>query len=164
MTAVLPHYKQGPANFQVSALIFGGQLVENTTQTAGTTDLTVKPCTAASVHCLGVAGKDANVLASQTGAPNTYGQPLIDISVLDDFTPVYYGGVDIWCWYSAACTPGIKLLAAANGTVGPAGAAPASDQVVGICTHPGGVAAGMLTQQIGGLGATSFFLGRARII
>jgi hypothetical protein len=164
MTAVLPHYRSGPANYQVSALIFGGQLVENTTQTAGTTDLTVKPCTAASVHCLGVAGKDANVLTAQTGAANTYGQPQIDISVLDDFTSVYYGGVDIWVWYSAACTPGIKLLATANGTVGPAGAGPAADQVVGICTHPGGVAAAQLTQQIGGLGATSFFLGRARII
>jgi len=163
MTAVLPHYKQGPANYQVSALIFGGQMVENTTQTAGTTDLTVKPAVAASVHCLGVAGKDANVLAAQSGTPNTYGQPQIDISVLDDFTAVYYGGVDIWVWYSAACTPGIKLLFTANGTVGPAAAGPAADQVVGICTHPGGVSAAMLTQQIGGTGASSFFLGRARI-
>jgi hypothetical protein len=128
MTAVLPHYKQGPANYQVSALIFGGQLVENTTQTAGTTDLTVKPAVASSVHCLGVAGKDANVLTTQTGAPNTYGQPQIDISVLDDYTAVYYGGVDIWVWYSAACTPGIKLLCTANGTVGPAGAGPAAHQ------------------------------------
>jgi hypothetical protein len=163
MTAVVPHYKAGPANYQVSALIFGGQLVENTTQTAGTTDLTVKPCTAASVHCLGVAGKDANVLTAQTGTVNAYGATGIDLSVLDDFVSVYYGGVDIWVWYSAACTPGIKLLATANGCVGPAGAGPAADQVVGICTHPGGVAAGQLNQQIGGIGATSFFLGRARI-
>lgn len=163
MTAVLPHYKQGPANYQVSALIYGGQMVEHTTQTAGTTDLTVKPAGAATTHCLGVAGKDANVLATQLGSPNTYGQPQIDISVLDDFTAVYYGGVDIWVWYSAACTPGIKLLCTANGCVGPAGAGPAADQVVGICTHPGGVAAGMLTQQIGGAGGASFFLGRARI-
>jgi hypothetical protein len=163
MTAVLPHYKQGPANYQVSALIYGGQMVEHTTQTAGTTDLTVKPAVAASVHCLGVAGKDANVLAAGTPAVNTYGQQQLDISVLDDFTAVYYGGVDIWVWYSAACTPGIKLLCTANGCVGPAGAGPAADQVVGICTHPGGVSAGMLTQQIGGQGASSFFLGRARI-
>lgn len=163
MSAVLPHYKQGPANYQVSTLIFGGQLVENTTQTAGTTDLTVKPAGAASVHVLGVAGGDANVIATQTGAANTYGQPQIDISVLTDYVSVYYGGVDIWVWYSAQCTPGIKLLAAAGGTVGPAGAGPASDQVVGICTHPGGVSNAMLTQQIGGQGASTFFLGRARI-
>jgi hypothetical protein len=148
----------------VSALIYGGQLVENTTFTAGTTDLTVKPAGAASVHCLGVAGNDANVIAAQTGAPNAYGQPLIDISVLTDYVSVYYGGVDIWVWYSASTTQGLKLLVTANGTVGPAGAGPAADQVVGICTHPGGVSAGMLTQQIGGQGAASFFLGRARII
>lgn len=164
MTAVLPHYKQGAASYQVSALTFGGQLVEYTTQTAGTTDLTVKPAGAASTHVLGVAGKDGNVLATQTGAANAYGAPQIDLSVIDDFVSVYYGGVDIWAWYSAAVTPGGKLLAAANGTVGPAGAGPAADQVVGICTHPGGVAAAQLTQQIGGLGATSFFLGRVRIV
>jgi hypothetical protein len=163
MSAVLPHYKQGPANYQVSTLIYGGQLVENTTQTAGTTDLTVKVAGAASTHVLGVAGADANVIATQLGSPNTYGQPAIDISVLTDYVAVYYGGVDIWVWYSASVTPGQKLLAAATGTVGPAGAGPAADQVVGICTHPGGVAAGMLTQQIGGQGAASFFLGRARI-
>jgi hypothetical protein len=162
MTAVLPHYKTGPANYQVSTLIFGGQLVENTTQSAGTTDLTVKPAVAGSKACLGVAGKDANVLAVQTGAANTYGQPLIDISVLDDFTPVYYGGVDIWVYYAGACAPGVLLVTGANGTVLTVGAG-TFDQVVGRCTHPGGVAAGQLTQQIGGLGATSFFLGRARI-
>jgi len=163
MTAVLPHYKQGAASYQVSTLMFGGQLAEPTTQTAGTTDLTVKPAVAASTHVLGVVGKDGNVLTAQTGAANTYGAPLIDMSVLDDFVSVYYGGVDIWAWYSAAVTLGGKLLAAANGTVGPAGAGPAADQVVGVCTHPGGVSAAMLTQALGGLGATSFFLGRVRI-
>jgi hypothetical protein len=163
MSAVLPHYKQGPASYQVSALIYGGQLVENTTFTAGTTDLTVKPSAAASVRVLGVAGNDANVIAAQAGAANTYGQPQIDISVLPDYVSVYYGGVDIWVWYMAACQQGVKLIGAANGTVNTAGVGPAADQVIGICTHPGGIAAGMLTQQIGGQGAASFFLGRARI-
>ena len=161
MTAVLPHYKQGAASYQVSTLIFGGQLVEPTTQTAGTTDLTVKPAEAGSKFCLGVAGKDGNVLAAQTGAANTYGQPQIDISLLDDFVSVYYGGIDIWAWYSAATAPGSLVVTTANGTVGPVGAG-TFDQVVGRCTHPGGVAAGQLTQQIGGLGAASFFLGRIR--
>jgi hypothetical protein len=163
MSAVLPHYKQGPANYQASTLIYGGQLVQPTTITAGTTDLTVKLGLASSVVVLGVAGNDANVIAAQTGAPNTYGQPLIDISVLTDYVSVYYGGVDIWVWYSGAVNQGTKLLAGATGTVVTAGAGPAADQVVGICTHPGGVSAGMLTQQIGGQGAASFFLGRARI-
>lgn len=169
MSASLPHYKMGPANYQVSTLVYGGQLVENTTLTAPTTDLTVRPVqTAASATVLGVAGADANVLTAQTGSPNSYGQPLIDISVLTDFVPVYFGGVDTWVWYGAAVNPGQRLLSLAvtngqNGTVGPAGATPDARTVVGICTHPGGVAAAMLTQAIGGQGTAAFFLGRARI-
>jgi hypothetical protein len=163
MTAVLPHYKQGPQNMQVATLIYGGQLVMPNTLTAGTTDLTVKLGTAATVNCLGVAGDDGNVVATQSGAANTYGQPAIDISVLLDYVPVYFGIVDIWVWYSGAVVPGTKLIAGATGTVVTAGVGPAADQVVGVCSHPGGVSAGMLTQQIGGQGAASFFLGRARI-
>jgi hypothetical protein len=163
MSAVLPHYMKGPANYQVATLIYGGQLVMPNTLTAGTTDLTVKLATAATVNCLGVAGADAAPVSAQTSGPNAYGQPLIDISVLQDYVPVYYGMVDIYVWYSAACQPGQKLIAAANGTVGPASAGPAADQVVGLCTHPGGVSAGMLTQSIGGQGSAAFFLGRARI-
>jgi|SRR5262252_3442882 len=163
MAAVLPHYKAGPASYQVSTLIFGGQLVENTTQTAGTTDLTIKPTVAGSKACLGVAGGDANVLASQIPpATNTYGEPQLDISVLTDFTGVYHGPVDIWVWYAGATAPGALIITGANGTAVTIGAG-TFDQVIGRCTHPGGVAAGQLTQQIGGIGASSFFLGRARI-
>lgn len=165
MSAVLPHYKQGPANYQVSTLIFGGQIVDPTTQTAGTTDLTVKPAGAASANWLGVAAGDANVIATQTGAANTYGQPQIDISVLTDYTAVYYGGVDIWVWYSnaAAVAPGQAIICAAGGAVTVAGATPDARTVVGRCTHPGGVTVAMCNQQIGGQGAATFFLGRARI-
>ena len=176
MTAVLPVYKQGPIQLQAATLIFGGQLVAPNTLTAGTTDLTVKPATNATVPqqaaCLGVAGNDANVLATQTGAANTYGQPQIDISVLPDYVSIYYGGIDIWVWYSAACTQGqLLMISNTNGCVGPfaeqgAAYAQASGDaafIVGRCTNPGGVAAGQLTQQIGGLGGASFYLGRARI-
>lgn len=163
MSASLPHYKTGPASLQVATLIFGGQLVMPNTQANGGTDYTVKPATANTVYCLGVAGNDANVLTAQTGSPNTYGEPLIDISVLTDYTAVYAGGFDIWAWYSGQAFQGQKLLCAANGTVTGAGAGPAADQVVGICTHPGGIATAMLTQAIGGIGSATFFLGRMRI-
>lgn len=163
MSASLPHYKTGPANYQVATLIYGGQLVMPNTLTAGTTDLTVKLATASSVNVLGVAGNDANVLTAQTGSPNSYGEPLIDISVLTDYASVYFGMVDTWVWYSGAVVPGTLLLAGANGTVVTAGVGPAADQVVGRCTHPGGVSAGMLTQAIGGQGSAVYFLGRARI-
>ncbi len=153
MPAVLPHYKTGPLNKQVSTLIFGGQLVEPTTQVAGTTDLTVKPAGALSANVLGVAGNDANVLAVQTGAVNTYGQPLIDISVLEDYISVYYGGVDILAWYNVQTVEGALLVAGANGF----------GTVIGRCTQPGGVLTAQLTQAIGGIGGATFFLGRMRI-
>jgi hypothetical protein len=163
MSAVLPHYKMGPANLQANTLIYGGQLVQFNSVANPSTDLTVIPSTAASVRILGVAGTDAAPIATQTGAANSYGQPLIDISVLTDYLPVYYGHADIWVWYSGAVVQGNLVIGGANGTVVTAGAGPAADQVVGKCTHPGGVSAGMLTQQIGGQGAASFFLGRVRL-
>lgn len=164
MSAVLPHYKFGPANYQASTLIYGGQWVECTTHTAGTTDLTVKLALSASVDVLGVAGTDANVISTQTGAANVYGEPLIDISVLGDYVPVYYGNVDIWCWYMGSAVCGQKLIIGATaGFATGAGVAPAADTVVGVCTHPGGVSSAMLTQQVGGQGAASYFLGRARL-
>src|SRR5580700_12231408 len=104
MTAVLPHYTRGPANYQAAGLIYGGQFVVPDTLTAGTTDLTVKVSVGGTggggeLNCVGVAGADANVITTQTGAANAYGQPLIDISVLTDYASVYYGGYDIWVWY-----------------------------------------------------------------
>lgn len=184
MSAVLPHYTRGPANYQAAALIYGGQFVEPDTQTAGTTDLTVKvsvggTTSAGAIYALGVAGTDANVIATQTGAANSYGQPLIDISVLTDYVAVYSGGWDIWVWYGGQANPGELLVVGAavgancNGTVMGAGQTPknasatitpAYNNIVARCTHPGGVSSAMLTQQIGGTGSAVYFLGRARVL
>jgi hypothetical protein len=185
MTAVLPHYKTGPANYQAATLIYGGQFVEPHTITAGTTDLTVTPSIAnaagGAVNILGVAGADANTISTQTGTANSYGEPLIDISVLGDYVPVWYGGVDIWVWYGGQAKPGELLVVGAasgvgcNGTVIGATQTPyggtsggqaitvAYNNIVARCTYPGGVSSAMLTQQIGGSGAASYFLGRARV-
>jgi len=166
MSTVLPRFKQGPTNYQVSTLIYGGMIVAPTTLTAGTTDLTVKPAPASSVAALGIAGNDANVLAAQTGSPNSYGQPQIDISVLQDYTPVYYGGWDVWAWYAntAAIQHGdlVRVDTTTAGTLTTIGAG-AFGAVVGRCTHPGGITVAMCNQQIGGQGAATFFLGRVRI-
>jgi hypothetical protein len=180
MAGVLPHYKMGPANYQAATLIYGGQWVMPHSLTPGTTDLTVSLATSTSPalceNALGVAGADANVISTQTGAANAYGMPLIDISVLGDYVAVYGGGYDIWCWYSGQVAPG-GLLAISNvsanaGTCvawsGPQGASFSqyvgdAGAIVGRCTHPGGVASAMLTQQIGGQGSAAYFLGRARV-
>lgn len=171
MAGNVPWYTRGPGNKQAAALIFGGQLLMPNTLTAGTTDLTVKPATANSVNVLGVAGNDANVISAQTGTPNAYGQPQIDISVLTDYVSVYYGGIDINVWYSAQVLEGGMLVATANGTVGPfseqggayAQAAGDAAMIIGRCTAPGGVPSAALTQAIGGLGSAVYYYGRARI-
>src|ERR1035441_3936685 len=164
MSAVLQHYRLGPANYQASTLIYGGQFVQPTTLTAGTTDLTIKLALSASVNVLGVAGADANVISTPTGAAAaSAGPPLIDISVLGDYVSVYYT-TDIWFWYMGAAICGQKLIiGATSGFATAAGAGPASDQVVALCTHPGGVSSAMLTQQVGGQGTAAYFLGRARL-
>lgn len=183
MTAVLPHYTRGPMNKQVATLIFGGQFVKPNTETAGTTDLTVTLATNASAasttHTLGVAGADANVIATQTGAANTYGQPAIDISVLTDYVAVYPGGWDIPVWYGPSVTViegALLTIASVYGTVGPwseqgstyAQSAGDAGLIVARCTVPGGVTSAMCTQQIGGGqgggGASTYFLGRAHIL
>jgi hypothetical protein len=183
MTAVLPHYTRGPANKQVAVLVFGGQFVMMNTQAYGTTDLTVKLATnatpAAAALSIGVAGADGNVLATQTGAPNTYGQPQIDISVLPDYIPVYPTGWDIPVWFGPSVNVyegQLLALASAYGTVGPwsqqggayAQAAGDPGLIVGRCMVPGGVSAAMCTQQIGGGAgggaASTYYLGRARIL
>jgi hypothetical protein len=183
MTAVLPHYTRGPWNKQVAGLVYGGQFVEPNTQTPGTTDLTVKvsvggTAAAGAIYVMGLAGTDANVITTQTGAANSYGEPLIDISVLTDYVSVYAGGWDIWAWYGGPSTEGEELVVGAStgitvaGTVcgtahspynGAGAITPAYNNIVARCTNPGGVSAAMLTQQIGGQGAATYYLGRVRL-
>lgn len=188
MAAVIPHYTRGPWNKQAAGLIFGGQFVVPNTITAGTTDLTVAvapggiaAAATGVTNVLGVAGADANTIATQTGAANTYGQPLIDISVLTDYVAVYSGGWDIPCWYGGPAAEGEELVigtgtsghTVAGCVVGIATGTPyftstaitsfTPNTIVARCTHPGGVSAAMLTQQIGGTGSAYYFLGRARV-
>ena len=124
------HYtlQHGPDTFEVNVPVTGGMLVEPD----GTTGR-VKPATAGSLKVLGVAATDAKPAGSDT--------PL-DFTVARPHVAVYYSPVDIKVTYTNAATFGAKLIAAANGQVTPAGATPDAASIVGICTEPGGVAAG----------------------
>lgn len=131
----LPHYRLGPDSYQVSALVAGGQLVVG--DVSGTT---VSVAGAAALNVLGVAGNDAAPIVSQAGNTTSYGDSLVDISVLPDYVSVYHGA-DMHVTYAANAAFGQLLKAAANGTVTPwvSGTDTLPATIVGRCTQPGGV-------------------------
>jgi hypothetical protein len=134
----LPHYKIGPASYQVSALVTGGMLVA--ADGAGVS--TVSPAGAGSALVLGVAGNDAAPIPNQAGATDTAagGAPLVDISVLPDYCAVYGAGYDMHVTYAANTAFGALLKAAANGQVTTwVSGTDAAGLIVGRCTQPGGV-------------------------
>jgi hypothetical protein len=139
MSGNLPHYKIGPASCQVSALVTGGMLVAADASPA----TTVSPAGVGSILVLGVAGNDAAPIPNQAGATDTAagGAPLVDISVLPDYTAVYGAGYDMHVTYAVNCAFGTLLKAAANGTVTPwvSGTDTNAALIVGRCTQPGGV-------------------------
>jgi hypothetical protein len=136
MSGVLPHTKHGPESYQVSVLVKGGQLVVPDASPA----TTVSVAGANAINVIGVAGVDAQPIPNQAGDTTSYGQPLVDISVLPDYTPVWHG-VDIWVTYAANANFGQLLKAAANGQVTPWVDGTDTDPatIVGRCTMPGGV-------------------------
>src|SRR5450755_2069885 len=138
MSGSLPHYKLGPASYQVSALVTGGQLVV----ADGSSATTVSPAGAGSALVLGVAGNDAAPIPNQAGSTDTAagGSPLVDISVLSDYTSVYASGYDMHVTYAANATFGALLKSAASGQVTPwVSGTDAAGLIVGRCTQPGGV-------------------------
>lgn len=139
MPGALPHNHHGPDSYQVSAQVLGGQLVV----ADGSSATTVSVAGANAINVLGVAGADAAPIVSQAGNVTGYGQPVVDISVLGDYVPVWHG-VDIHVTYAAAATFGQLLKAAASGQVTPwvDGTDTHPAYIIGRCTQPGGVAAG----------------------
>jgi hypothetical protein len=138
MAGSLPHYTTGPDSYQVSALVHGGTLVV----ADGSSATTVSTAGAGSALVLGVAGNDAAPIVDQTGNTTSYGDTLLDVSVLPDYVAVHRN-VDIRLTYAAAATFGALLKSAASGQVTPwISGSDAAGLIVGRCTQPGGVAAG----------------------
>jgi hypothetical protein len=75
-------------------------------------------------------------LTPTTGAD---GRPLLNVAVSATTVAVAYGGVEVTVTYAANAAFGDPLIAAANGTVTPAGATPDARTLIGRCTEPGGV-------------------------
>lgn len=128
----------GPATYEVSAAVAGGQLVEPDGANVGK----IKPATADSVKVLGVALADAQPAGSNPTNPLNIGWAQPEVAVA-------YGPCDVDVTYSTTAAFGDLLVAAAGGqvkviaavTTPTAGDVTATRAVVGICTEPGGVTA-----------------------
>ena len=137
MSGVPQVTKTGPKSFVPDENIAGGQLVE--ARSAGR----IGVAAAASLKVLGVALTDAQRPEALTGEPATVGGfPQLNAAPLPIVVAVAYGGIETKVKYLAAAAFGEALIAAAGGTVTPAGATPDARTIVGRCTAPAGVAAG----------------------
>lgn len=116
--------------------ITGGQVVEATT-TAGR----VQKAGAGSLKVLGVALSDAVAPENLTTTATTGsdGRPVLNAALAPTVVAVVSGGAEVPVTYAADAAFGVLLIAAANGTVTPAGATPDARTIIGRCTEPGGV-------------------------
>lgn len=131
MTAIPVHRKTGAKSYPAVEAISGGQLVEGRTTGSGG----VGVAAAGTAKCLGVATNDA-VAALVTDPVNG----VLDTAPLGTRVNVQHG-VEVPVKYAANAALGDKLVAAALGTVTPAGATPDARTIVGECTQVGGVLA-----------------------
>ncbi len=119
----------------VGVTVIGGQLVE------GRASARIGPAVAGSLRCLGVAVGDATAPESLvTGAVAQGGRQVVNAAPLATLVAVVSGGAEVPVTYAAPAAFGELLIAAANGQVTPAGAAPDARTIVGRCTEPNGVA------------------------
>lgn len=127
MAGNYPTLQLGPASYKVNVTVAGGQLVEPDSTTGK-----VKPCTAGSLKCLGMAMTDAKPSGSGSN---------LDFSTAQPSVAVAYGPAEVILLASGAIAFGAQVVAAAAGAVATI-ASGTFDQVVGRCTEPAGIASG----------------------
>lgn len=131
-------YRKGAPTYSppTGVVLKGGQLVEGTA-----TPGRVQPAGAGSTLYLGVARTDCIAPEDVNGLPTTGpdGRPVTALYSAPTTVSLVTNGEECRVTYAANAAFGQRLVAAANGQVTPAGAAPDARQIVGICTEPGGV-------------------------
>jgi hypothetical protein len=131
--AAIPQVRQtGPKSYPAVAAVTGGQIVEGRATSGGG----VGPAAAGSFKVVGVALNDAvtTLITDPVGGVLNTAPTGTRVNVAK--------GVEVPVTYAAAAAFGDKLIAAANGTVTPAGVTPDARTIIGECTEVGGVAAG----------------------
>lgn len=120
----------GPATYEVVEAVKGGLIIE--ARAAGKVGLAA----AGSFKVLGVAMIDARPFVNAVST-DADGFETINVSPLPQHTTVEFGRYVVT--YAADAAFGDALIAAANGTVTPAGIAPDARSIIGYCDEPNGV-------------------------
>ena len=142
MAGIVQITQGGPRTFTpaVGVTVRGGQFVEQRD------DGRIQPAGAASIRTVGVALTDGMAPEDVNNAAtlNGFGRPVLVAVPVPTHVAVAYSDTEVYVTAAAAVKPGQRVICAANGQVTPAGAGPASDQVVGICTDEAGIASGAI--------------------
>ena len=137
MSGIAQVTQGGPKTFTPAAgqIIKGGQVVE------ATTGGRIKVAAAGSFKVLGVALTDALAPEDFPGSntTDTLGRTVVSAVAVPTKVAVAYGGTEVKVTFSANAGFGEKVVATADGKVGPAGATPDARTIVGIVTEPEGV-------------------------
>lgn len=135
MAAIPQVRKTGPRTYVPAELIVGGQVVE----ARGSSRVGVAG--AGSLKVLGIAVTDGINPEAFVNTPTVVnGLPVLDATQYPANVVVADAGIEVPVKYAAAAAFGDKLIAAAAGTVTPAGANPDARTIVGWCSEPAGVA------------------------
>jgi hypothetical protein len=147
MPGILPVFDKGPLTFSATTVANGGnikgaQLVEPD----GTTQR-IKPASANSATCLGVALGDASASDyANVSTTDTWGNETINAQYPPNEVAVAWQGVYVLKVAAATATVpfGALVKCAANGEVAlhSQGGAATFDIIIGRCVEPGGIAAG----------------------
>jgi hypothetical protein len=147
MPGLLPTFDQGQLTFSATTVanggnIKGGSLVEPDGATGR-----IKPASAASVLCLGVALGDASASDySNADTADTWGNTVVNATYPPNETAVACEGVfKLKVAATSATVPfGALVKCAANGevTLNSTGSAATFDQIIGRCVEPLGIAPG----------------------
>lgn len=143
MSAVPIVTKAGPRSYvpAVGTVVQVGQVVAGTTGGTQMVGGRIVIAAAASTKVVGVAVNDAMAPEDLSSTPGTdaLGRPVVSMVPIPTKTAVIYGGMETLVTYAADAAFGDPLIAAANGSVTPAGATPDARTIIGKCTEPGGV-------------------------
>ncbi|WP_032376005.1 hypothetical protein [Rhodococcoides fascians] len=136
MSGIVQVTKTGPRTYVPASgvAVLGGRLVE------GRAGGRIGHAAAGSLRVLGAALNDAIAPEDLVTTPTTVaGRPVLSAAILPQNVAVASGGVEVRLTYSANASFGDALVATADGTVGPAGAAPDARTIIGRCAEPNGV-------------------------